>query len=394
MSDSTDGTIKTKRYIKKAHIENFQDHKDTTVTFTPGINIITGSSDVGKSALLRGLNFALHNQPKNNSFIHCGEKEARVALWFSDNHVVHRIKGDRNIVHITYPDGEERVCEKIGSSLPKEALEALGNPPIIDSHGPVSYAEQMGNLFIVSLTSTEIPRVLSDLTGISDYEEAVKNLQSSANSAAKEAKSSEARVQRIEQSLEEYNDVPIKLKRLAQLKLDAKEIDDLGDLLNLGNNLLFKKNQLMQQARSLKSQIDRAKLIMSYSNEFDELEKLNTKISLANSLLNKYKLFESQRESQVKKLKNIKIFFNDENTEIFSRLDELNSKCDLAQELVSKLNKLNQKQDKYQSEIKVWTSKLQDCDKELEKLKKHMKKNNLWCDKCDRPLMEDNCGIK
>ena len=36
--------------ISSVHIKNFQKHKDLSLEFTPGINVITGKSDAGKSA--------------------------------------------------------------------------------------------------------------------------------------------------------------------------------------------------------------------------------------------------------------------------------------------------------------------------------------------------------
>ena len=39
------------RYIEEVQLINFQDHADTTINFTNGINLIVGSSDAGKSAV-------------------------------------------------------------------------------------------------------------------------------------------------------------------------------------------------------------------------------------------------------------------------------------------------------------------------------------------------------
>ena len=63
------------RYITKIRLENFQDHTDTVIELEPGINLITGSSDAGKSAALRALNFVLHNQPRGDAFIQLGANE-------------------------------------------------------------------------------------------------------------------------------------------------------------------------------------------------------------------------------------------------------------------------------------------------------------------------------
>ena len=41
--------------INSIKIQNFQSHKNTTIKLKPGVNIITGSSDCGKSVDIRAL---------------------------------------------------------------------------------------------------------------------------------------------------------------------------------------------------------------------------------------------------------------------------------------------------------------------------------------------------
>lgn len=54
--------------INKICIRNFQCHADTTLEFSDGFNIITGSSDNGKSAVVRALNWVINNRPTGFSF--------------------------------------------------------------------------------------------------------------------------------------------------------------------------------------------------------------------------------------------------------------------------------------------------------------------------------------
>lgn len=49
--------------IKNIKIKNIQSHKDSELTLCNGINAIVGSSNNGKSAILRALNWAIKNRP-------------------------------------------------------------------------------------------------------------------------------------------------------------------------------------------------------------------------------------------------------------------------------------------------------------------------------------------
>ena len=72
------------KYIKKVNLVNFQSHKDTTIEFDKGLNIIVGASDSGKTSILRGIKWALYNDPSGDYFIREGESECSVTIYFSD----------------------------------------------------------------------------------------------------------------------------------------------------------------------------------------------------------------------------------------------------------------------------------------------------------------------
>ena len=48
-------------YIKKIELHNFQSHEYTEMEFDRGLNVILGNSDVGKTAILRAIKWALYN---------------------------------------------------------------------------------------------------------------------------------------------------------------------------------------------------------------------------------------------------------------------------------------------------------------------------------------------
>lgn len=49
--------------IKSIELKNIQSHENTRLDFDKGINVIVGSSNNGKSAILRGLYWARYNRP-------------------------------------------------------------------------------------------------------------------------------------------------------------------------------------------------------------------------------------------------------------------------------------------------------------------------------------------
>ncbi|MCG4585937.1 AAA family ATPase, partial [Anaerosalibacter bizertensis] len=80
------------KYIKKVVLENFQSHKYTELEFDEHLNVIVGPSDQGKSAIIRGIKWALFNEPSGNFFIREGANDCSVTVIFNDNTKIKRYK--------------------------------------------------------------------------------------------------------------------------------------------------------------------------------------------------------------------------------------------------------------------------------------------------------------
>ena len=80
--------------FRKLEIKNFQSHKHTEMTFDPGVNIIYGLSQAGKTAILRAMRLAIYNRPSgakyySNFAAPKGQTEISIEL---DNGQVHLTK--------------------------------------------------------------------------------------------------------------------------------------------------------------------------------------------------------------------------------------------------------------------------------------------------------------
>ena len=54
--------------IDKIKIQNYQSHENTELELSPGINVIIGETDRGKTSILRALNWMFSNRPLGEGF--------------------------------------------------------------------------------------------------------------------------------------------------------------------------------------------------------------------------------------------------------------------------------------------------------------------------------------
>jgi DNA repair protein SbcC/Rad50 len=110
--------------IKTIEIENFQSHKHTVMDFSPGINVVIGESDAGKSAFHRSLYWLFQNRPRGDGFRNwdCKVNErTRVAAEFGNSEWIAREKGKGINVYQTSLIEDD--LEALRTDVPKEIFD-------------------------------------------------------------------------------------------------------------------------------------------------------------------------------------------------------------------------------------------------------------------------------
>jgi DNA repair ATPase RecN len=268
------------RYIESVHIQNFQSYKDETIHFKPGLNLLLGSSDSGKSAILRAISFVLYNYPRSHTIIHNGEKEAKVSIKFSDGTIVTRIKGERNAYLAQDKNGKKYSFDKIDKSIPEEIKSLLNFPPEDDFNGLISYADQFSPMFLVDLSPSDLPRSLSNLTGIEMLEECAKQLMQNYKILDKQIKSEEKTYLDLLNEYHSYDSIEDDQQKLTNINLNYEKLDNLSiqlselekydlNLNETDENLLLKISQIIQNCDVVFSKIEK---VESLINKLEDLQ--------------------------------------------------------------------------------------------------------------------------
>ena len=144
--------------IESIEIRNFQIHKKTRIEFVPGINIISGTSDNGKSSVIRAFRWVLENRPQGYSFRRWGTPEKAITAVdvVVDSETISRKRGNIKNEYVF----EDTVYKALRSDVPdpiKEHLETL------------SFNIQMQNekVFLFQDSDSNVAKLINDVSGIS-----------------------------------------------------------------------------------------------------------------------------------------------------------------------------------------------------------------------------------
>lgn len=197
-------------------LENFQCHEKVVLDFVPGVNVIAGTSDVGKSAILKGLLWLITNKPQGLGFRRAQAKkgDAVSCKIRIDGHEIARSRSES--VNEYMLDGQKFVAMK--SDVPTDISQVL-------NIAPVNIQTQFVPHYLLSASSAEVARTLNescDLAVIDTTMKRIKSIEQDAKSREKALAAGEAEIEDDLASLQWVDDAKL-LKNEIQIKLEYRD---------------------------------------------------------------------------------------------------------------------------------------------------------------------------
>ena len=377
-------------HIKSVRIENFANHKDTFVTLELGVNIITGTSDSGKTAFVRALMFVLDNMSSGTSYVNklTKAKFAKVTIEFSDGRIISRTKGESvNKVEFKHPEDEKfTVYSNFSSKYPEAVNTFLLNLPKDEENKALYYAKQSKKLFLIDQTSQSMPKTLSQLLNIGDLEEVGKNLGSEVHAIEKSFKSKSKDYDQLKSDIDE---------KYADLENDLLHKINLEELLN--NCILIEQDckqiskyidklqRLKDSNREISNTINECdKIINSVSDHLDDLETLEDKFKNLSSyikIVNKYNNNKSALEIEISKATAI---CDDNFVKSISDIELLKDKLNDLKKFIDFFSDQQTLIDTKNNEISNLASKIDTDKQEYERIKTILIDEKIVCDICNK----------
>lgn len=187
--------------ISKVEIENFQSHEKTVMEFDPGVNVLIGKSDRGKSSVFRAINWVISNRPLGDSFRSEWGGDTRVVLFTSEGNKVERLRSIVKSVSRNEYILNDQILKAFGAEVPEEVRNILQ----IDAF---NIQAQMDAPFLLSNTPGEAAKLLNKAASIDDIDQTVAGIKNALQKIDADTKYKERQLEKYQQDIKLYDNLP------------------------------------------------------------------------------------------------------------------------------------------------------------------------------------------
>jgi len=248
--------------LKKVILKNIQSHKKTIINFSSGLNVIIGGTDTGKTALKRGIEWPVTNQPEGRKF-----KDEFLSLWADtassklifDDCTIERVRGKNK----NYYKLNDRTLQAFGRNVPEDVKKAINMTDI-------NFQSHTEPFFLLSKTPPEIAKYLNRITDLEIIDDSISNIRKEKLATEREIKNIEEQIDEIKKKLKTHRWIDKAIGFIEQIKIKDNKIKTLLQKIEKGSKLI-------DQLISLQKKRDQLKFDPVIKKETERLLKEQTK---------------------------------------------------------------------------------------------------------------------
>jgi DNA repair protein SbcC/Rad50 len=261
--------------IKSAEFQHFQSHKKTVLKLHPHVNAIIGSSNSGKTALLRGLYWTITNRPSGNDFVsHWNRNKKGEPIepsFVKIENDAFRVERFRTKTQNGYRLNDAEM-EAIRTDVPESVSKALNIEP-------VNISRQMDPPFLLSESSGEVARFFNKIIRL----DIIDRVLSAAESAKRKNK----------QAIETQSDIE---KTATEAIKKYNWIESAQSLINKAERVQGRILAADEGKNRLKELIKRYQEVKKTLSTFDFMEKAEMLVDRLEPLIEGIEIAKSRHE--------------------------------------------------------------------------------------------------
>lgn len=350
--------------IKSIKIKNVQSHKNSELQFVSGINAIVGSSNNGKSAILRALNWVRYNRPLGLDILLShwaydskgNQKEPMSVILETDNGTVERRRTKDKNQYIV--DGQ--VLNVVKTDVPEQVENLL-------RLSETNIQSQQDSPFLLSQSSGEVAKYFNRTVRLDVIDIVLSKAGSEIRNCKKETELLEKQLKQEEGKLEQFDWIP----ECEKLICKYEKVQNKTNLLQSEIEKL--ELQILEYETRKKEQID-------FTREKQLIEEYEKELKLNIKLEGQFFPFEKQFNNYSNICKSLYPDFTREK-KLIKEIEKINSECEEQSKQINHIGVTIKNHDYYLECI-------ENNDSEISELKQKLPK---ICPLCGNPMKNGEC---
>lgn len=311
--------------IEQLEIANYQSHKSTNITFHPGLNVIVGESDSGKSAVIRALRWLVWNRPIGDSFRSDWGGDTEIKLMTRES-IIKRIKTDDTNTYEV--NGLE--LASFDKGVPEEVQKAL-------NINEINVKGQFDSHFLISQSPGEVARHFNKVAKLDQIDLGLKNTKSWIDGAKRDIKTEQEELDETKKKIADYSyldeaeEFMVETERLEKHILELE--DDVKELHKILDDVSKIDDELAEESHLLSMEDDVDQILQ----EWDELDNMQSDLEEFDSLLTDIDEIEDELQKEEMPEDDGLI---DETLKIYDEVTENMKELNLFENLITDLEKI------------------------------------------------------
>lgn len=257
--------------INELMIKNFQSHKFTDLKFVPGINVIIGPSDSGKSAVIRAIQWLIYNRPLGDGFRSRWGGEVIVRLETERGYVLHSRSENGNNEYVV----NEVVLKAFGTDVPGQVNKIIR----LDE---TNLQKQFDAPFLLSQSPGEVARHYNKIANLEQIDLGLKNVTRWINQINSEIKYKQDDLDRLEFELKKF-------EFLDRLESELEVLEQLETRINKTRNELYQLESFIQELSLVENKVGKLSVYLEVDKDLERPIQIKNELD---GLLTRYESLE------------------------------------------------------------------------------------------------------
>lgn len=231
--------------IRKIALKNFMSHLDTVLELGPGLNVITGPNNCGKSAIVAAIQLVCRNHLTGDVVMRHGAKDCSVTLWTDDEHEITWRRKGKDVSYTI--DGVEH--SRLKGKVPEQLHAILRLPEIEEGNEAfdLHFGLQKEPIFLLDDTGSKAAKFFASSSDAARLIQ-MQSLHKSRNADRK------AKLKLLEKQSTELKEQIEQLSPILELRLASDELVSNFQLLGARNAEAVAMQNAIQQLTDCNTQ--------------------------------------------------------------------------------------------------------------------------------------------